>query len=55
VEALLLTQAEEKGDLVLRKRSPRLRAKTKDYYENGWRLTSKQAMPVGLSALAVAQ
>jgi len=55
VESLLLAQAEEKGDLVLRKRSPLLRdfktrffewvegnitlkQKTKDYYENGWRL-----------------
>ena len=55
VESLLLAQAEEKGDVVLRKRSPLLRdfrirffewvesnttlkQKTKDYYENGWRL-----------------
>jgi hypothetical protein len=54
-ESLLIAQAEEKGDVVLRKRSPRLRdfkarffewvegnttlkQKTKDYYENGWRL-----------------
>src|ERR1700694_1105414 len=55
VESLLLAQAEEKGDVVLRKRSPLLRdfkirffewvegnttlkQKTRDYYENGWRL-----------------
>jgi len=55
VESPLLAQAEEKGDVVLRKRSPLLRdfktrflewvegnttlkQKTKDYYENGWRL-----------------
>jgi len=54
VESLLLAQAEEKGDVVLRKRSPLLRdfktrflewvegtrrsSKDKDYYENGWRL-----------------
>jgi len=54
-EAVLIAQAEEKGDVVLRKRSPLLRdfktrflewvegnttlkQKTKDYYENGWRL-----------------
>jgi len=55
VEALLIAQAEEKGDVVLSRRSPLLRdfqarffewvegnttlkQKTKDYYENGWRL-----------------
>jgi len=58
VEALLIAQAEDKGDVVLRKRSPLLRdfktrffewaegnstlkQKTKDYYENGWRLLDK--------------
>jgi len=55
VKSLLLAKAEERGDVVLRKRSPLLRdfkirvfewvegnttlkQKTKDNYENGWRL-----------------
>jgi len=66
-EALLIAQAEEKGEVVLRKRSPLLRdfkarffewvesnttlkQKTKDYYENGWRLleeTDVAAMRLG--------